>query len=215
MIYSWKAVLRAFPIVLLGLILGCGGGEPATESPSPDPPAAPGAESPAATWWQRIHDLCGKAFQGRLVSDDEADERFVGQTMVMHIRHCEDGRIEIPFHVDEDRSRTWVLRRTDGGMIHLQHDHRHEDGSEDVVTLYGGITVEEGSAETQSFPADEYSRELFEQNALAASVANTWSLEIVPGERFSYILRRPERFFRADFDLSRPVEPPPAPWGHE
>lgn len=99
--------------------------------------------------------------------------------------------------------------------IHLQHDHRHEDGSEDQVTLYGGLSTDEGSAEAQNFPADEYSIRLFKENELSASVANTWSMEIVPGERFSYILRRPERHFQVDFDLHQAVEPPPAPWGHD
>lgn len=216
MISTWNAVLRPLSIASVVLALGCAGGEPAADAPSPEPPTAPvaAAESPAEVWWQRIHDLCGQAFEGRLVSDDAADERFVGQTLTMHVRRCEAERIEIPLHVGEDRSRTWVLRLTEAG-IHLQHDHRHEDGSEDPVTLYGGTSVDEGDAGAQSFPADDYSRELFEQNDLGASVANIWRMEIVPGERFSYILRRPGRHFRADFDLARPVEPPPAPWGHD
>jgi hypothetical protein len=30
---------------------------------------------------------------------------------------------------------------------------------------------------------------------------------------FAYELRRPARFFRVEFDLTRPVAPAPAPWG--
>ncbi|MEM9294123.1 MAG: hypothetical protein AAGD01_20770 [Acidobacteriota bacterium] len=148
-----------------------------------------------------------------MTSDDAVDADLAGQAMVMHVRRCSEDRIEIPFHVGEDRSRTWVLTQLEDGL-QLQHDHRHEDGSEDVVTLYGGRTAEAGSQVVQYFPADEYSKELFTSNGLDASVANTWSVEIEPGKRFSYILRRPERHFQADFDLSVSVPEPPTPWGH-
>ena len=149
-----------------------------------------------------------------MISDDPADTDLAGQPMTFHIRRCEENRLEIPFHIGENRSRTWILTRTATG-IQLQHDHRHEDGSEDEITLYGGHTADEGTANTQSFPADETSKQLFETHGLEASVANVWSLEIFPGQRYSYILRRPERHFQADFDLTQPVDPPPAPWGHE
>jgi hypothetical protein len=32
---------------------------------------------------------------------------------------------------------------------------------------------------------------------------------------FAYELERPGRFFRIEFDTSKPVDPPPAPWGVE
>lgn len=70
-----------------------------------------------------------------------------------------------------------------------------------------------GTEVVQLFPADEHSRALFEEHGIPQSAANVWSLEIVPGERFSYVLRRPGRHFQVDFDLSEPVEPPPPPWG--
>ncbi len=210
---------RLYSLVILSLVLmvGCLGSNLATDSPSSDPPPTSKvtvSDSPTDLWWQRLHELCGKAFAGRLVSDDEVDAKFLDQSMTMHVRRCDEERIEIPFHVAENRSRTWVLTRKEEA-IHLQHDHRHEDGTEDQVTLYGGVSIDEGSAETQSFPADDTSKRLFEQNELSASVANTWSMEIVPGERFSYILRRPGRHFQVDFDLDQTIEPPPTPWGHD
>ena len=33
-----------------------------------------------------------------------------------------------------------------------------------------------------------------------------------PGSLFAYELRRPNRFFRVEFDLGRPVPAPPPPW---
>ncbi len=136
------------------------------------------------------------------------------QPLVMHVRRCDDTRLEIPFHIGDDRSRTWVLTRTATGL-RLQHDHRHEDGSPDVMTLYGGQTTSEGTEMTQEFPADDYSKELFLANNYRDSTANVWTMEIAAGERFAYSLRRPSRHFRAEFDLRRPVDPPPPPWGYE
>ena len=50
---------------------------------------------------------------------------------------------------------------------------------------------------------------------LPVAATNVWTLELDSGASFSYALRREgtERRFRADFDLTRPVAPPPPPWG--
>src|SRR5690606_33026893 len=134
--------------------------------------------------------LCGQAFAGTVSHGDPSDEAFAGQTMTMHVRRCLEDRVEIPFHVGEDRSRTWVVTRTGAGLD-LAHDHRHEDGSEDVLTGYGGHTDSAGTEVAQLFPADEHSRTLFTEEGIPQSAANVWSIELVPGERFSYLLRRP------------------------
>jgi hypothetical protein len=57
---------------------------------------------------------------------------------------CKPGEIAIPFAVGDNRSRTWVITRTDAG-VRLKHVHRHDDGHEDKVSRYGGDTVNEGS----------------------------------------------------------------------
>lgn len=187
--------------------------EPEATSPAPPEPAAPEA-SPADVWWAHVSSLCGQAFAGTLTSEDPTDAALAEQSMTMHVRRCEERRLEIPFHIGDNRSRTWVLTRTDQGL-RLQHDHRHEDGSEDAISLYGGTTEASNTEVIQHFPADDFSKQLFEANGLSPSVANVWSMEIIPGERFSYILRRPERHFQADFDLTRAIDLPPPPWGHD
>ena len=140
-----------------------------------------------------------------------------GQRLVMHVRGCDDPtrELKVPFHVGDDHSRTWVLTRTDDG-VRLKHDHRHEDGSEDAVTMYGGDTAAAGTAQRQEFPVDAESIATFEREGLSASVTNTWAMEIEPDQRFLYELSRPGgRMFQVGFDLTRPVELPPTPWGHE
>jgi hypothetical protein len=171
------------------------------------------APGPQDQFFSRLSALCGRAFEGRVASPAaEADSSFAGKRLVMHVRECSGDTIRIPFHVGDDRSRTWVVTRTSGGL-RLKHDHRHEDGGEDKLTQYGGDTAGQGTARRQEFPADGFSRDMFLREKIPQSVTNVWAMEVVPAQLFAYELRRPNRFFRVDFDLSRPVAPPPPPWG--
>lgn len=163
---------------------------------------------PAEAFLENLRGMCGKAFAGRLVEYNDSDAALVGQPMVMHVRECGESEIRIPFHIGENRSRTWVFTRTEHG-VRLKHDHRHEDGSEDEITQYGGDAAG-GTANEQAFPADTYTREL-----IPYAANNTWTVVVIPAEVFSYRLRRAgtDRRFRVDFDLATPVAAPPPPWG--
>jgi len=173
----------------------------------------PVGDIPQDAFFERLAALCGQAFEGRVVSPPAAgDEAFAGKSLVMHVRDCEADTLRIPFHVGEDRSRTWVVTRTAQGL-RLKHDHRHEDGSEDRLTQYGGDTAAPGTATRQEFPVDAFSRALFVREDIPQSTTNVWAMEVEPGRTFAYELRRPGRFFRVEFDLSRPVPPPPPAWG--
>lgn len=172
--------------------------------------AQSGHELPAEqdAFWASVLELCGQAFER------------VDAAYVMHVRQCYPDEIRIPVHVQEEdgtwnRSRTWILTRTDEG-IRLKHDHRHDDGSEEEVTQYGGDTDQVGSAGIQTFPADEFTREVIDELVRGAA-NNIWRMEITPGEDFSYRLTRSDfdNALRWAFDLSNPVSPPPAPWGYE
>ena len=174
------------------------------------PPAAP-----ADAFMASIARLCGKAFAGKVVTSDPADADFASKPLVMHVRECRPGRIKIPFHVGDDRSRTWILSRSSTG-IRLKHDHRHADGSSDVLTMYGGDSANAGTRSRQAFPVDAESIALFTREKRAVSNSNIWALE-VHRDMFAYELRRPPipggRFLRVEFDLTRPVPAPPPPWG--
>ena len=201
--------ISALSAALLGAMLAAcdRGGHGAHE-------AAP-ATLPADSFMEHIARHCGQAYAGRVVVNEPPadDDPFAGKDLVMHVRDCSDAEIRIPFHVGDDRSRTWVISRTYDGM-RLKHDHRHEDGRENPVTMYGGETATDGTESRQEFPVDRQSVRLFEDRGLTASMNNVWALEIEPDERFVYELARPgtERLFRVEFDLSTPVPEPPPAW---
>ena len=192
--------------LLLFALAGC-----ATTLPAADPQAA---------FMASLAQHCGKAYPGRLVSTDPADADLVGKPMIVHFRACSANRMEIPFHVGTanggwNRSRTWIITRTGTGL-RLKHDHRHEDGSIDKVTQYGGDTASPGTPGQQIFPVDAESIATFRAQGLGASVTNSWIVGI-DARTYAYALRRPDgpasRNFRVEFDLTQPVAPPPAPWG--
>lgn len=146
---------------------------------------------------------CGKAYEGKVTVDNQGPSSFSDARLVMHVRKCSDTELQVPFHVGKDASRTWIITKTGSGLS-LKHDHRHEDGSDDVSTMYGGHTLDAGYNTVQSFPADEYSKQLFIQQGIPQSVGNTWQMYIYP-EQFTYRLVREGREFRVDFDLTKPV----------
>ena len=189
-------------------------------------PAPLAAVSPQDEFWAALSSHCGKAYAGGLTSNEAADADMRGMEMAMHVRECSDERIAIPFHIRQadgswNRSRTWLITRTAEGL-RLKHDHRHEDGSEDAVTMYGGDTAAPGTARVQDFPVDAESVAMFEREGLNVSVTNVWRVAVDPAgaesPEFTYRLMREgahARDFRVSFDLSQPIPAPPAPWGHE
>lgn len=194
----------ALPLLVATLLAGCA--------------TTPAATNPQDAFFASLSARCGKAYAGRLASDQDADTEMRGKAMVMHIRHCTADRIEIPFHIDGigpdggwDRSRTWIISRTPKGL-RLKHDHRHADGKPDAVTLYGGDTADAGSATRQAFPVDAESIAMFTSTGRSVSNSNIWSVETTDAG-FTYGLDRQGRHFRVAFDYAKPVTPPPAPWG--
>ena len=165
--------------------------------------------SPADEFWTNLKSLCGQAFEGTLIASPDGDME--GERLIMHVRDCNSDQVRIPFVVGDNLSRTWVLARM-GGRIMLRHDHRDRDGEPEAITQYGGISPNYGSANAQIFPADDFTLDRMPDN-----YPNVWVMEVYPGEKFVYYVRRlvTDRHYHVEFDLSEPVEPPPAPWGWE
>jgi hypothetical protein len=154
---------------------------------------------------------CAKAYEGKVVFDNDPSPAF-DKKLVMHVRKCSDNELQIPFHVGDNASRTWILTKTGSG-ISLKHDHRLQNGKDDPSTMYGGHTVDAGFDQAQSFPADQYSKELFTASGIPQSNGNTWQMFIYK-TKFTYRLIRQGREFRVDFDLTKPITAPQTPWGY-
>jgi hypothetical protein len=173
------------------------------------PVVKPALAPPQREFWSSLQTICGKAFSGRLVEGNASDSAFRTSPLRMHVRSCSPEEIRIPFHLGENRSRTWVITPTPTGL-RLKHDHRHADGTPDAITQYGGDTRSSGTATRQDFFADSLTATL-----IPAARTNVWTVEVVPGDRFVYALRREgtDRRFRVEFDLKASIASPPAPWG--
>lgn len=176
----------ALAAVLVPAALGCAAAAP-----------APSAHD---QFFARLQALCGKSFEGRLASPATAADAAFQAPMTVQVRGCTPTQVRMPLAVGADRSRTWVVTRTAEGLT-LKHDHRHADGTEDALSQYGGATTASGSPDRQDFPADAFSRDLFQRQNLPASIPNVWALEVQPGQRLAYELNRPGRHFRIEFDL--------------
>lgn len=192
---------------------------PAVDAKSAAAAATPSPQEVAArdAFLRQLREHCGKAYAGRVVADTppSADNPFAGKTLVMHVRECDLASLRIPFHVGDDRSRTWVLTLPTRSDLRLKHDHRHEDGSADAVTNYGGdgrsFAATKSGGWRIEFPADAETQALFRREGLAVSVSNVWALEI-SAKTFVYELAREGRLFRVEFDLTKPQKLPPLPW---
>lgn len=163
--------------------------------------------------YEVLRSQCGKAFAGQ-VTRGAADDPWRSARLVIHVRDCSDTELRVPLHFNDDASRIWVITRTENGL-RLKHDHRHEDGSADAVTWYGGTSILPDGAPGDrqiDFPVDGESIALFEKEGLTASVNNTWQLSVAGG-MLNYRLMRPTgRDFMFSFDLTKPVDTPPAAW---
>ena len=185
---------------------------PTAGGPAPGVPAA-AAASPQDLFWENLRAHCGGAYPGRLVVEPEGDEMLTGtEELIVHFRECSDTILRLPFHIEKeatgtwDRSRTWVFRRTAEGL-ELRHDHRHEDGTPQADTWYGGHTQTRGAPDRQEFV---YTARTAPDGSLLG-----WRVEILPGRRYTYgTIRGPAWTWRVDFDLTQRVPVPPAPWGH-
>jgi len=162
----------------------------------------------AIQFWSNLSALCGKSFEGELVT--EPVDGFADKKLVLNVLSCNDERILVPFNVGDNLSRTWIFTYNNG-RIELKHDHRHEDGSDDDVTMYGGTSSNTGMANMQIFPADQETLDL-----IPYAFSNVWWVTLNDSV-YSYNLRRIGRpsVFTVEFDLTKEVEQPAPSWGWE
>ena len=152
-------------------------------------------------FFKNMKKLCGRQFEGATDFPADPSHPLAGKRLVMHVETCGEREIRIPFRVGEDRSRTWVLTMTPDGLL-FKHDHRHEDGTPDRVTNYGGLASGDGTAREQRFAADAFTARLIPE-----AKTNVWTMQIDDAKkRFMYHLERDGApRYRAYFDLAKPL----------
>ncbi len=128
---------------------------------------------------------CGAVYEGASVFPNDPADAFAGKKLVATFASCKANEIRIPFVVGADKSRTWVITKS-GGMVALAHDHRHDDGTPDAQTMYGGMAISPGGALTHSFRADAYTAKL-----IPAAVTNVWTITLSQdAKKLTYYLER-------------------------
>ena len=163
---------------------------------------------PSLEFWSNLKQHCGKSYEGTITAGGQEGDGFLGEKLIMHVRSCDEKVIRIPFFVGENKSRTWVLSLQNDNRILLKHDHRNQDGSEEEITQYGGLSSNVGLSNLQMFPADAETTTMLPQAA-----TNVWCITLDESS-FSYNLRRigSDRVFTVVFDLNKEVQSPGAPW---
>ena len=157
---------------------------------------------------ENVSRYCGHAYEGRTtefaLGTGDDDHPLEDPRMLMILEKCSEDEIRIPFHVDDDTSRTWILQMRDG-TLHLSHDHRYPDGTEYDQNMYGGYSDARSSSVKHFFPADEFTIAERPQREI-----NVWSKEIdQENDKYYYRLYLDgDRSFEAAFDLGDPLPIP-------
>ena len=164
---------------------------------SKDTSAASNRAKAERAFFENLKKLCGQRFEGETVFPPDKNHPLAGKRLLMSVETCREKEIRIPFQVDQDKSRTWVLTLTDGGLL-FKHDHRHPDGTPDKITMYGGLAAPGGTQYMQSFPADAETAKLIPE-----ATTNVWTFQINPEkQQFIYYLERHKKLrYRAVFNL--------------
>lgn len=156
------------------------------------------SDNEQAAFFASLTSLCGTMFEGETVYPEDPNHELAGAELLMTVTDCNEQEIRIPFQVDDDKSRTWVITYSDD-ELRLKHDHRYADGTPHSLTNYGGIADrEKGTSEAQYFAADTETSEM-----LPEASGNVWMMKIDGANKiFVYDLEREgEPRYRAEFRL--------------
>ncbi len=176
-----KSILTSLSVILL--IVAC------------EPP--PVYTTSKVAFFNEMKTFCGQTITGESVFPDDPNHMLYGAALQANFVSCTDNEIRIPFQVNEDKSRTWILTLSDKGLL-FKHDHRHEDGTPDTLTNYGGWAHDAGSKFSQSFPADAETGALIPE-----AITNVWTFTIdrEAGTLTYFLERHGMPRYKAEFKL--------------
>jgi hypothetical protein len=148
-------------------------------------------------FFAKLSQYCGQSIEGKTVFPDDPNHAFVNKKLIMYVAKCTGQEIRIPFKVGEDTSRTWIISKTNKGLL-LKHDHRHADGTPDEITMYGGYADSKSTPLSVNFVADVATAKM-----LPEASTNVWTLSFdKKNKQFIYSLKRHNKpRYEAVFDL--------------
>ncbi len=194
-------MIKNFIILLLSVIIitGCG---PRTQEEETDESVRTELTPGERGFLNNLASLCGQSFRGEQVYLAEGRDSWEDKELIMHVTVCEEDKVHIPFHVDDDHSRTWMFL-VENGRLRLRHDHRYPDGTPHDVHLYGGYSDGKGTEFWQNFPVDEFSK----REVLEDEHGREWMVVLDEDmTTYSYrLLYHGEIVLQADFDLTEPI----------
>jgi hypothetical protein len=172
---------RAVILATLALLFaGCAGQSEAAADPA-------GATPDAArnAFFDALAERCGDEYPGRAIIAPDSDDVFHPAYLGMRIDECSANQLRIAFLVDGDESRTWVIERSDEGLL-FTHEHRYEDGTLYDNSGWGGWATDTGTALFQHFPDHRWDPERGTE-----ARRSVWRLRLDPDNgQFVYYLDR-------------------------
>jgi len=158
--------------------------------------------STAAEFMKNIESHCGKSFYGKVLFPVNPEAPFNVETVYMVFESCTEEGARMPFIPGNDMSGTWVLTVKEDGLL-FKYDHRHDDGTPEDISMYGGYADNTGTALMQNFPADEETALMIPE-----ATTNVWTFQFNEDfTEFHYILKRHNALrFHVVFDLTSPRE---------
>jgi len=149
------------------------------------PPAALEGRQAQDAFFEAFADRCGDEYPGRAILAPASDDTFHPAYLGMRIESCTDREIRVAFLVDGDDSRTWVIERSDEGLL-FTHEHRREDGTLYENSGWGGWATDFGTEHFQHFPDHRWTPDRGPESA-----RSSWRLRMDPENgQFVYYLDR-------------------------
>lgn len=194
-------MIKKISILFAVVIIAASCGQMATKEQASEKNNEPVLTHAEQAFLANLASLCGNSFSGKETYMQPGRESWAQKKFVMHVTVCDDDKVHIPFHLDEDRSRTWMFL-AEGEGLRFRHDHRHEDGTPEDQTLYGGYADGSGTEFIQRFPADDYTKTL-----LNDTLGRQWNIILAEDlSTMAYQLEyQGEVVFAAEFDLTKPL----------
>lgn len=178
------------------------------------PPAQPAqtVQGTQMEWYQGLAEFCGQTFAGTVVANEPAgaDPAWQASPVLLHWRACESGGKVLQFARGDDRSLSVLLGLHPGGL-YLRHIVHGEDGQPDELSNFGGQGRMLPGGSGVEFALDDAGRDLFASHGHGDRADAVWTLER-QAQVFAYEGRWNDGRLRVEFDLSDPVEAPPASW---